>query len=254
MKAARQSGRPGSASMETLRRDTTPPLHAAHLRQNRRPMEEGNPMIRKTLVGLWALIACLPAWAADAQVVEARQPVAGASQAQWTRAWWQWATSFTREASPVADTTGERCAAGQNGPVWFLAGTYGTRRTIRTCTVPADKYLFFPLINFITKSTGEIPMRCEDVAEVSRDAMDDVTSLVLRIDGRAVQGLQAQRIGSEGCFDAGLRQTPPARIYPSAADGFYVMLKPLGRGRHTVEFGGITPDMAQAVSYTLDVR
>ena len=37
----------------------------------------------------------------------------------------------------------------QSGPVWFLADTYGTKRTIRTCTVPRGKHLFFPLINYV---------------------------------------------------------------------------------------------------------
>src|SRR5437762_1456121 len=75
--------------------------------------------------------------------------VADTSQADWSKAWWQWAGSFDRADSPVADRTGTSCHLKQSGPVWFLAGTYGTRRTIRTCTIPRDKYLFFPLINYV---------------------------------------------------------------------------------------------------------
>ncbi len=45
---------------------------------------------------------------------------------------------------------------------------------------------------------------------------------------------------------------PPAD--PSAANGYYVMLNPLPPGKHEINFGGILPDMAQAVTYTLIVE
>lgn len=51
-----------------------------------------------------------------------------------------------------------RAAPVQSSEVWFLAGTYGTPRTIRTCRVPRDKYLFFPLINYVVaRSPAAIP-------------------------------------------------------------------------------------------------
>src|SRR6185436_15739419 len=106
----------------------------------------------RTLLVLSALLA-LPAmgWSAelDAVVVPANAPVFGKTQAEWSQAWWQWAGSFDHAESPVADRTGENCHLKQEGPVWFLAGTYGTRRTVRTCTVPQGKHLFFPLINYV---------------------------------------------------------------------------------------------------------
>ena len=46
----------------------------------------------------------------------------------------------------------------------------------------------------------------------------------------------------------------PAVLYPAAGNGYYVALKPLPPGRHEIEFGGMLPDMMQAVSYTIDVR
>ncbi len=53
--------------------------------------------------------------------------VEGISQPELTNRWWQWAGSFEYADSPVSDATGERCGAGQEGPVWFLAGTYGSK-------------------------------------------------------------------------------------------------------------------------------
>ncbi len=69
--------------------------------------------------------------------------VAGASQEEWSKRWWRWAMSFDPADSPVADRTGALCANGQAGPVWFLAGTYGTRRTERTCRIQGARRCSF---------------------------------------------------------------------------------------------------------------
>jgi len=43
-------------------------------------------------------------------------------------------------------------------------------------------------------------------------------------------------------------------LAPSAKNGYYVMLRPLARGTHTVNFGGILPESTQAITYTLIVE
>lgn len=182
------------------------------------------------------------------------QDVAGTSQARWSRAWWQWAASFDREVSPVADTTGERCAAGQQGAVWFLAGTYAAERTSRTCEVPAGRYLFFPLINYVVSANAGYSVTCSDVMEAAFADVAGVSRLVLRVDGQDSTALETHRVSTRGCFDLGVLKSPPERIFPAAGDGYYVMLRPLSPGRHTIEFGGTLPRFAQAVSYIIDVR
>ena len=42
--------------------------------------------------------------------------------------------------------------------------------------------------------------------------------------------------------------------FPSAANGYYVMLRPLDPGTHTLNFGGVLPGMMQAITYTLHVE
>lgn len=192
--------------------------------------------------------------AADSPLLPADQAVAGASQSNWSRSWWQWAASFDNAGSPVSDRTGARCGAGQQGPVWFLAGTYGSQRTVRTCTVPAGKYLFFPLINYVAAPEPGTALSCSAVMDDARETIDDVTDLVLRIDGKVQAGLQEHRVASQGCFDLGARRAQPGPKVPSAGDGYYVMLAPLPPGTHKVEFGGRLQDMTQAITYTLQVR
>jgi hypothetical protein len=44
-------------------------------------------------------------------------------------AWWNWALQFPEATNPVVDATGEFCHLGQEGLVWFLAGTFGGAAT-----------------------------------------------------------------------------------------------------------------------------
>ena len=212
-------------------------------------------MTRHSFAALALALAATAASAADSPLLAADQAVAGAPQSNWSRSWWQWAATFDTDASPVTDRTGARCAAGQQGPVWFLAGTFGSGRTVRSCTVPAGKYLFFPLLNFIaTPQPGEA-LSCSSSLEAAREPIDAVTDLVLRIDGKPQPGLQAHRVTSEGCFDVAARTAHPTPRVPSAGDGYYVMLAPLPPGTHKLEFGARVPDVAtQAVTYTLLVK
>jgi hypothetical protein len=200
------------------------------------------------------LVVMSSAHAGDSVLLPRDTPVAGKTQEQWSREWWQWAASFDRNASPVADETGALCASGQSGKVWFLAGTYGTGRTIRTCTVPRGKYLFFPLVNYVVSSRVDAPDACERLAFTAARATDGVAKLVLDVDGHRYDGLVQHRLPTSECFDLGARSAVAASAHPTAADGYYVMLKPLPPGRHEINFGGILPTLLQAVTYTLIVE
>lgn len=213
---------------------------------------------RLSLIILLSLASQLPATsfaAGPASLVAPKQVVAGKTQGEWSTAWWQWARSFDGEGnSPVADKTGESCHLKQDGPVWFLAGTYSTQRTIRTCTVPKGKYLYFPMINYMVNSTVPGNVSCQGVTEAVRETIDGIHMLVLEIDGVRASKLEAHRQISPGCFDAGALTGGRVRLNPTAADGYYIMLKPLSTGKHTINFGGRGNDMSQAVTYTLIVE
>lgn len=200
------------------------------------------------------LVAGTAAHAADSYLLPPDRRVAGQSQEEWSRAWWQWAGSFARHESPIADRTGELCASRQSGDVWFLAGTYGTRRTLRTCRVPRGKYLFFPLVNYVFMPTREESMTCDGVKADAARMTDRVSLLVLEIDGVRHSGLEKHRQATGKCFDMGALAQTGVRIFPSAANGYYMMLKPLPPGEHQINFGGALPGILQAVTYTLIVE
>lgn len=196
---------------------------------------------------------CLSTHAASDLTVPPTQSVDGQSQAEWSRVWWQWAASFDQSESSITDKTGELCGAKQSGPVWFLAGTYGTHRTVRLCNVPKGKYLFFPLINYVVTRPLAREVSCKSVMHDAERLTNGVSALVLEIDGQRIENLESFRQPTK-CFNIAELSTPKQFIFPSAANGYYVMLKPLEPGTHVINFGGALPRMLQAVTYTVVVE
>ena len=201
------------------------------------------------LAALALLTAAGAAAAQSAPLLAPTKAIAGASQEEWSKRWWRWALSFDDDESPVADRDGRLCALGQSGPVWFLAGTYGTARTVRSCRVPAGKTLFFPLINYVTFEPDDADEPCVSLKQRAARLTPAPSGLVLEVNGRRFKGLEAHRQATRRCF----------RVFDdddtmAAGNGFYVALGPLTKGRYTLNFGGILSGMSQAVTYTLDVE
>jgi hypothetical protein len=157
--------------------------------------------------------------------------------------------SFENNQSPVADRTGVHCSNGQAGPVWFLAGTYGTRRTERTCKVPRGKILFFPLINYVTYPRRGSSENCMSLMSQAAQLTQSPSALVLEIGSARYEDLEKHRLPTKGCFRLAGDGSPLA-----AANGYYAALEPLPPGIHILNFGGILPSMSQAVTYTLIVE
>jgi hypothetical protein len=176
------------------------------------------------------------------------KPIAGASQEEWSKRWWRWALSFDDDESPVADRDGRYCAEGQSGPVWFLAGTYGSARTVRSCRVPAGKTLFFPLVNHVTYEPDDADESCASLKQRAARLTPAPDALLLDVNGKRYSGLAAHRQATRRCFRIDDDDTL------AAGNGFYVALGPLKKGRYTLNFGGILPALSQAVTYTLDVE
>ncbi|RZJ10076.1 MAG: hypothetical protein EOP39_09680 [Rubrivivax sp.] len=199
------------------------------------------------------LAALLPAMQAAAQqappLIPPAQVVAGASQEEWSKRWWRWALSFDDEESPVADRDGRFCAEGQSGPVWFLAGTYGTARTTRTCRVPAGKTLFFPLVNNVAYEPDDADESCASLKQRAARLTPAPDALLLEVNGKRFKGLAAHRQVTRRCFKIVEDDETLA-----AGNGFYVAMGPLKKGHYTLNFGGILPSLSQAVTYTLDVE
>jgi hypothetical protein len=191
----------------------------------------------------------------------------GRSYGDWSAEWWRWAYSVPLATNPVADTTGANCAQGQAGQVWFLAGTFGGSPVVRSCTVPAGKHLFFPVLNALYYCFHPVdpdPI-CADVATMRAfvaGQMNNPVSLQASIDGVPVMNLGSFRVQSpvftihlpQGNIDSafGVRQ---GAYRPSVSDGYFLLVEPLPPGMHTVSFGGQSAGgFATQVTYNLTVQ
>ncbi len=159
--------------------------------------------------------------------------------------WWKWVGAAPVSVNPVLDPTGEHCAQGQSGDVWFLAGTFGGTVT-RTCTVPRGKLLFFPIYNVAWAGTEPT-----DTAKMAREAVKEaidqvnVADLSVEIDGKSVSQLERYRIyeppslKSLPIFNLNLPEDnvfglDPGVYKPCSTDGYYLLIAPLAPGSHTI--------------------
>src|SRR5215831_17578658 len=96
-------------------------------------MHENQKGWRHIIAGLLAVagllvVAMIPVAHADPapKVLPLDSSPYGNTYGEWSARWWQWLMSIPSDKNPNLDPTGAHCAEGQIGPVWFLAGTFGT--------------------------------------------------------------------------------------------------------------------------------
>ncbi len=183
--------------------------------------------------------------------------------------WVQWALSIPTPLNPQLDNTGENCMVGQRGSIWFLAGVFFGGTATRTCSVPADKVLFFPVANQFNFNTpnvcGQGPenLTVADMRAANAAFVEGVTSKHVKLDGQPVATARSQSIVFEvalpenNVFDAPCAPlNVPAGIYsPAVDDGFYARVGPLQPGPHTVGISARNPKQGfvEEITYNLTV-
>ena len=175
----------------------------------------------------------------------------GKTYGEWGAAWWQWAVRFPENVNPVSDTTGAFATRGQSGPVWFVAGTWGGS-VQREFSVPTETALFFPLANVVAGAGfGDCtPPNCEvsSLTVVARNYIDTtVVALEAQVDGKEVRDLFQMRAASPAPFpvtfpNGAVFGLPAGTFEPNVCDGYWLMLKPLAEGRHTLHFRATNAD------------
>ncbi len=183
----------------------------------------------------------------------------GRSAVELSTEWWHWAMSAPGAVNPVADTTGEQCGVNQAGKFWFLAGGFGSSKVRRRCHVPTGKYIFFPVVNSVSyPRQPKSGYSCSEAQADATYANAATLDLFATVDGTPVPNLLSHRAATKKCFDIFARAPNAFNATPSATDGFWLMLKPLSKGVHTLSFGGRQTDarsgnnrMVQDIEYEL---
>lgn len=183
--------------------------------------------------------------------------VFGKIYGEWAAEWWKWALAGPNGANAVQDETGEFCDVNQpKGKVWFLAGTFGGTGVERTCTIPANKALFYPLVNVVWIDCPGTPDEDLTNAEVRAilatftDAGDRACQLTSTLDGVAVSSQQILTVRTQSpkftitlpenhVSDPGCpAPLPPGKTGRAIAEGYWVMLPPLSPGEHVLTLHG----------------
>ena len=170
-------------------------------------------------------------------------PNARRTYEQLSARWWQWGLSLPVTPGHPFMGCPDPPDAGQAGPVWYLAGQFGTASC--TLTIPPGESLFFPLANAECSSLEDPPFYGETAAAQRACAQFwadqiDVTALFCEVDGIPIQDLARYRIVSpQFSFTA-----PTPWIFggtggtgTSVSDGYFLLLAPLSPGLHTLHFG-----------------
>lgn len=173
---------------------------------------------------------------------------------EWTSRWWQWGYSIPKNINPAYDDNSRHCAEKQNGPVWFLAGTYG-HSVVRHCDIPSGKTILLPILNSEC-SFAEFP-KLKTLSELricAKTIQNQVTKVNASVDGMPLPHLEKYRIQSPP-FNFTL---PHGNILGLAdntstqaiADGNWIFLKPLSIGTHKIIFKGEVQPQTERTSIT----
>jgi len=182
----------------------------------------------------------------------------GRQYSKWTEKWWQWAFWIPKNQNPIMDKTGENSGIGQSGPVWYLAGTTGnTSRAKRNCVIPHGRSILFPII-VSQYSRSEKPGMSdrELIRYISKD-INQTSLLEAAVDEINLTDLSRFRIKSRRTFQLDMVKDNiwdvKSGTTKAVSDGFWVFLKPLTKGKHTIYFHGIEPNFETSVTYNIDM-
>ena len=196
----------------------------------------------------------------------------GKTYGHWAAQWAQWAIGSPAATNPIFDPDGQYCALRQVDDVWFLAGANSSDPVVRQCSIPAGKSLFFPLINnYYGAWLNDLPEETRTEEFVRAKASCSLPATIsASIDGRKVLRPTQYFTGASGSESPIFNvQLPPGNIWsddvsvipellnhPSAEQGYYLFIKPLPIGTHTIQWtaSGCSPGQKQNVTYHITVE
>lgn len=157
--------------------------------------------------------------------------------------WWEWITSIPWDENPGNAEGYFDASVGQEGFVWFLAGTFGDGPVVRECTIPKGKYLFFPVINYFGWSPDDGKIR--EIRAFAEWIMNKMTDVQCTVDGIPMNIVRTGSpafgfvnvIGYDLDYDGEMTENDVKRNV-CASDGYFVLVTPLPPGNHQIHFYG----------------
>ncbi|MGA7413757.1 MAG: hypothetical protein WBW33_25000 [Bryobacteraceae bacterium] len=217
------------------------------------------------LLGLMLLPPAMLGEERNPVVMPPHSVVAGKTLQEWSALWWKWAYAIPATDNPLLDDNGDKSKFGDVGPVFFLAGWFfqPPQPTVhRSVTIPADKFIFFPIVNAVVDNVGNgctAPTTTPCPGRLTIDQLftqlagffsPNPAALTATVDDKQIPNLWEHR-ETAPAFSYTFQITdslseksfgyagPDAvgTVFPAVADGYYLMLRPLHPRHHTISFG-----------------
>jgi hypothetical protein len=162
--------------------------------------------------------------------------------AEWTAEWWKWFLSIPTENNPMNDPSGEKCALGQQGPVWFLVGSGGGKAE-RECIIPAGRAILIPAINVECSFAEDQSLRTDDdLRACATSDQDLVTQTAATLNGSVLQVHRVQSPVFNLTFPVDNIFAAPEGPTKAVSEGFWVFIKPLPPGQYELHVEGLLVD------------
>ena len=218
--------------------------------------------MRRSLLRLMvvAVMAAIVALAVAAPIASGQTSPQGQNLGNLTEDWWNWAVSTNPSPLQGSYKGGEQCDGTFVDGVFFLSGSASGKAVKRTCTVPANTPILFPVVNVVCIEDPAVPESTASLKECAENYIDTALeggTTYATLDG---QDLEIKRLES-GAFTWILPENNafglPAGSYEATSDGLWVYLpQGLEPGTYTLEFGGEFPNAGfkQNNTYNLTVE
>jgi hypothetical protein len=170
----------------------------------------------------------------------------GKSWQEWAASWCRWMLSIPKKKNPSLDRTGKYCSINQDDHnVWFLTGSFGNVGPIkRKCIIPSGKAIFFPVLVKEDSLAEDSDLKTEaDLIKRCEQATNRLINIEASIDDQRMEHLGNYRVRSE-VFDLMVPKDNVYNVRPgltrSVCDGYWLFIKPLQAGIHSIFFKGET--------------
>jgi hypothetical protein len=168
----------------------------------------------------------------------------------WAENWWRWELSIPSAENPLF-TANFDCSTNQAGPVFFIPPVaVGSQGLVRSCTVEHDKALGFSLSTVLNDYPCPDPTFQPAPGQSLFDFLlagamagnADVAEIDVTIDGEPLKDILTYHFQSKDLMffkgDISLQSTLDScltgGIQPAAVDAFFILVKPLPAGHHTI--------------------
>lgn len=171
--------------------------------------------------------------------------ILGKSYGEWTVKWWQWALSIPSSKNPVMDETGNYSSINQPENVYFLAGVFAeeenTKCVKRKCNIPSNLSILIPVANCEADTIYDRQLKTDQ--DIINHVGNQVSGIVDKEFSINNYILQPERIKSDPLIFEIYVHPDFDKLHlggtaKAAGDGYWVFLRPLPKGEHTLKVKG----------------